>query len=209
MSAAESIAAIGTSRLIAIVRAEHATQALRTVDVLVEAGVAVVEISLTTPGALDAIARVVEHSDGRLAVGAGTVRSLLDAENALAAGAAFLVSPTLDPELVEWAREHDVLHVPGALSPTEVALALAAGAPLIKLFPAGWPGPGYVRELLVPIPEAKLVPTGGVHADNARQFLDAGAYAVAVGSALVNRTTIRDAARLATTARQFQSLTAP
>ena len=205
MSAAGTI---GASRLIAVVRAGGADEAARAVEALAEAGVGVAEISLTTPGALDALARVAASLGERQLIGAGTVRTLEDAERALGAGAGFLVSPNLDLAVVEWALAHDVLHVPGALSPSEVALALARGAPLIKLFPAGGPGPGYVRELLAPFPEARLIPTGGVSTANARAFLEAGAYAVAVGSALVNATTIRDSAQLAALAREFQSLTA-
>jgi len=112
------------------------------------------------------------------------VRGVADAEAAVAAGASFLVSPHLAFEVTEWAHEHDVLHVPGAFTPTELAAALDAGAELVKLFPAGRPGPGYVRDLLAPFPSARLVPTGGVDEGNAREFLDAGAVAVAVGGAL-------------------------
>jgi 2-dehydro-3-deoxyphosphogluconate aldolase/(4S)-4-hydroxy-2-oxoglutarate aldolase len=207
MNAAAASAAIGASRLIAIVRADAAEDASLAVQALAEGGVRVAEISLTTPGALEAIAHLAGNlGDGQL-VGAGTVRTLRDAERAVGAGAGFLVSPNLDDDVIAWARSHDILHLPGALTPTEVARALAEGAPLIKLFPAGWPGPDYVRELLAPFPEARLVPTGGVSAANVGGFLQAGAYAVAVGSALVSPAAIRDRSQLAGAARQFQSLT--
>ncbi len=135
---------------------------------LVAAGVGVLEITLDTPGALEAIARW----RARATVLAGTVRTQAEADAAVAAGAEALVSPTLV------LFQHKVPHVPGAFTPTEVETAWQGGAPLVKLFPAGALGPGYVRSLLSPLAGVKLLATGGITAENARDFLDAGAVAV-------------------------------
>jgi 2-dehydro-3-deoxyphosphogluconate aldolase / (4S)-4-hydroxy-2-oxoglutarate aldolase len=172
-------------RLLAIVRLEPATAAVTAARQLAENGIDAIEFSLATEGALDALRAAAGGLAAMTLIGAGTVRTVSDAESAVDAGARFLVSPHLASEVFAWAREHDVLHIPGAFSPTEVAAALDEGAPLIKLFPAGQAGPNYVRDLLNPFPEARLVATGGIHLHNARAFLDIGAAALGVGSALV------------------------
>jgi Entner-Doudoroff aldolase len=141
-------------RLVAIVRGESADSAVNNVRVLAAAGVAVLEISLGTPGALEAISAVSRELPAGHLLGAGTVRSAVDAEAAIAAGASFLVSPHLASEVGEAAHQHEILHLRGVFTPTELAAALDAGAQLIKLFPAGWLGPGYVRDLLAPFPSA-------------------------------------------------------
>lgn len=194
------------SRLIVIVRTGDYAEALAAMHALAGAGVAVAEISLATPGAVDALALC--DTAGSMIVGAGTVRSIEQARRAVDAGASFLVSPGLDPELVEWASNEAVLHIPGVFSPTEVASALQAGVSLLKLFPAGRLGPGYVRDLLAPFPEAQLVPTGGIDDANAAEFIEAGAVAVAVGSALINPRNLSDGSRLAQALSHIQEVTA-
>lgn len=185
MIAGEVRLEIERPRLVAIVRRESADAAAADLRTLVAAGIRALEVSLAGAGALEAISAVAPELPDGLRLGAGTVREVADAEAAVAAGASFLVSPHLAFEVTKWAREHDVLHLPGVFSPSELAAALDAGAELVKLFPAGRSGPGYVRDLLAPFPSARLVPTGGVDEGNAREFLDAGAVAVAVGGALV------------------------
>ena len=202
-AAAEAITA---ARLIAIVRTHRSEDAVRAVRTLAAAGVQVAEISLSTPGALEALERSAEEVGDRMLLGAGTVRSERDAARAMSAGARFLVSPSLDGGLVAYARESDVLHLPGVMSPTELAGALASGAQLVKLFPAARLGAGYVGDLLAPFPEARLVPTGGITYANFSTFLDAGSVAVAVGSDLVGPATIADPNALAGRAAQFLSL---
>ncbi len=197
---------IADSRLIAIVRADTEPEIVAAMQALDGAGARVAEVSLATSGALAALERCAEELSDRLLLGAGTVRTLGDAERALEAGARFLVSPNLDRDVCALARERGVLHLPGIFSPTELADALASGAELIKLFPAGRLGPGYVRDLLQPFPDARLVSTGGISQRNAREFLDAGAVAVAVGSALVGPDTIREPDRIRAALREFQSL---
>jgi 2-dehydro-3-deoxyphosphogluconate aldolase/(4S)-4-hydroxy-2-oxoglutarate aldolase len=141
------------------------------------AGIALVEITLDSDGALDAIRR---HS-GCLA---GTVRTPADVDAAVDAGAVAVVSPTFVPAVVARAHELGVPAIPGALPPSEVEAAWQAGAALVKLFPASLGGARYVNDLLAPLADVPLIVTGGVGADNARAFLDAGAVAVGVGSSL-------------------------
>lgn len=175
---------IGSERLIAIVRARGCDEAVEQAAILLAAGLRIVEISLTTPDAARAIGTV--RSGEAALVGAGTVRSVADAERAVAAGAQFTVSPALDRDLIAWAADHAVLHLPGVLTPTELHQALDAGAEYVKLFPAGRMGPEYVRDLLGPFPGARLVPTGGIDLARAPSYIEHGAVAVAIGSALVD-----------------------
>lgn len=190
-----------TDRLLTIIRTDTPDDARIACDALIAGGITTLEVSLTTPGALD----VIRDFEGRADVGAGTIRSVADAEACVAAGATFLLSPHTDLEVVAWAHAHDVLYIPGALTPTEVAAALDAGSPIVKLFPARAVGPSYIRDLLGPFPAARLLPTGGVDATNAGAFLDAGAVAVALGSSLVSGATIADPARLTALAAQARA----
>jgi 2-dehydro-3-deoxyphosphogluconate aldolase/(4S)-4-hydroxy-2-oxoglutarate aldolase len=185
---------IERERLLAIVRLEPARVAVTAARELAENGIRAIEFSLAGEGGLDALRAAASELAATTLIGAGTVRTVSDAERAVDAGARYLVSPHLAREVSAWAREHDVLHIPGAFSPTEVAAALDAGEPLVKLFPAGQAGPDYVRDLLKPFPGARLVATGGIELNNARAFLDAGAAALAVGDSLAGA---RDRASLA------------
>lgn len=151
---------------------------------LVEAGVGVVEITLDDPGALAAIERA--RGRGDVTVLAGTVRRAEQVDAAFAAGAEAIVGPAYVPAVVERAAELGIPAIPGALTPTEVEAAWAGGAALVKLFPAGPGGPRYVRDLLAPLADVPLLATGGVDASNALAFLEAGAVAVGVGSALAD-----------------------
>ncbi len=199
-----TIARIESERLVAIVRVDGAPTAVRAVSGLLLGGVGVAEISLATPGALTALERCARLGD-EILLGAGTVRTVVQARDAVSAGARFLVSPTLDPALVSWSAEHGIAHLPGILTPTELSAALSAGVRLIKLFPAARMGPAYVRDLLAPMPEARLVATGGISAADAREYLAAGAAAVAVGSALVNDASAHDPPGLAAAIAQLRA----
>jgi 2-dehydro-3-deoxyphosphogluconate aldolase/(4S)-4-hydroxy-2-oxoglutarate aldolase len=158
---------------------------------LAAGGVAAVEITLTTPGALDTIADLASQG-GDSVIGAGTVLDEKDARNAIAAGARFVVSPTLDRGVVRYCRDQGVASLPGAFTPTELLEAWRAGAALVKLFPASALGPRYLREVLAPLPFLHVVPSGGVSLDNAGDWIRAGAAAVSVGGALVSGTLVRD-----------------
>ena len=177
-------ARIEAERLVAIIRTGDLAEAIRIVDQLVDVGVTVVEFSLSGAAALPALRDAVERHGSRLTLGTGTVLDPRDVELSVAAGATFLVAPNVDPAVCREADRLGVLHIPGALTPTEVALALQLGAPIVKLFPAARMGPSYVRDLRGPFPHVQLLATGGVSADNAAEFLAAGCVAVAAGGAL-------------------------
>jgi 2-dehydro-3-deoxyphosphogluconate aldolase/(4S)-4-hydroxy-2-oxoglutarate aldolase len=170
-------------RLLAIVRGTDHDAALRTVIALAECGVALIEVSLTTPNALGVIRRARAERDS-LAIGAGTVLTADDVDRAVEAGARYLVTPALAPSLAR-ARELGVPTLAGALTPSEVVQAMREGAAAVKLFPASLGGVGYFKALREPFPDVPIVPVGGVDADAARQYLAAGAIAVGVGSPLV------------------------
>jgi 2-dehydro-3-deoxyphosphogluconate aldolase/(4S)-4-hydroxy-2-oxoglutarate aldolase len=172
--------------LVAILRAAGAGRFLEVGRVLYEAGVRGIEVTLTSEGALEAFGRLREELLGDALLGVGTVRSVADAELAVAAGAGYLVAPDLRPEVVGWAVERGLPVVPGALTPTEVAAAWAAGATAVKVFPvSAVGGPAYVKAVRAPLPEVPLVPTGGVGIDDIGDYLDAGAAAVGLGSPLL------------------------
>ena len=179
--------AIRSHRLVAVLRRVEPRECLiALVDELVEDGVRVVEITMDSPSAAGDLAAVRERVAGRgVVVGAGTILGRGHLEDALTAGADFGVAPIVDLGLLDAAREAGLPFVPGAMTPTEVATAWAAGATFVKLFPASAVGPALVRELRSPLPDVEVIPTGGVDAANAAAFLEAGAAAVGIGSALL------------------------
>lgn len=180
----ELAAAVVAQRVVGIVRAADPVTASRTVDALAEGGLQVLEVSLTTPGALDVVRDAVVRHPGLL-IGAGTVLDGPSARLAVLAGARFLVSPALDPAVLRMAHRYGVVAMPGAGTPTEVVRALELGADLVKLFPASSHGPTAVSDLLQALPQAPLVPTGGVTTQDAPDYVRAGAVAVGMGSSLV------------------------
>jgi 2-dehydro-3-deoxyphosphogluconate aldolase/(4S)-4-hydroxy-2-oxoglutarate aldolase len=171
------------TRLIGIVRLDDHGLAVATAGAAVEAGLGAVEITFTLPSAARAIEKLRGERPAAL-VGAGTVRTLAELEDAAAAGAQFLVAPGLNPDLLEAARRRGLVMLPGVFTGSEIDLALRLGAVLLKLFPAEPQGPQYMASLLQPFPDARLVPTGGVSAANAAAYLKSGAAAVAMGSSL-------------------------
>ena len=176
-------AAVREQRVVAIVREPSGAAALERAVALVEAGARVVEISLTTPDALPALTELVSRA-GDAVVGAGTVLDTDDAERSIAAGARFLVAPTLSVPVIELAVAADIAVVPGAATPTEMLAAHRAGADFVKIFPASVWTPKAVQDLLAALPQLRLVPTGGVSLATAPDWIRAGAAAVGMGSAL-------------------------
>ncbi|MEW9517894.1 bifunctional 4-hydroxy-2-oxoglutarate aldolase/2-dehydro-3-deoxy-phosphogluconate aldolase [Streptomyces tubercidicus] len=173
-----------TGRVMAIVRGRDADASLRTVLALVAEGIKIVEVSLTSHRAFDVLAQARAELGSGAALGAGTVLTTDDTRRAVEAGASFIVTPGLGKGLDEACRlELPVLA--GALTPTEVAAAVSRGASAVKLFPASLGGVDYLRALRSPFPQVPLVPVGGVDANSARDFLEAGALAVGVGAPLV------------------------
>ena len=178
-----AIERIRSERLVAILR--RAPDMDARVAMLADAGVGVVEITLDSEDALGAIART--RGRGDLSVLAGTVRTAADVDAAVAAGAEAVVGPGTVSAVLERAGELGIPVIPGALTPTEIERAWTAGAALVKLFPGALGGPGYVKDVLAPLADVPLIVTGGIDASNARAFLDAGAVAVGMGSALRRR----------------------
>ena len=170
-------------RVIAVLRGLETSGVEMVVDVLLDAGVGVVEITMESP---NAVASMRSAINAGAVVGAGTVMSIADAEAAVDAGAIFLVAPHTDLEVVEWAVDRSVPIVPGCFTPTEVANAWSAGASAIKIFPASVGGPDLLSAVRGPFGNLPLIPTGGVTAANAAAFLAAGAVAVGVGGWLTN-----------------------
>jgi 2-dehydro-3-deoxyphosphogluconate aldolase/(4S)-4-hydroxy-2-oxoglutarate aldolase len=175
--------AIAEQRLLGIVRSGRPEEAARTVDVLADSGLTVLEVSLTTPGALDVVRDALRRHPNLL-IGAGTVLDEASARLAVLAGAQFLVSPSLHPDVLRTAHRYGLVALPGATTPTEVVTCLELGADLVKLFPASSYGPLAVADLLQALPQTPLVPTGGVTPANAEDYVRAGAVAVGMGGSL-------------------------
>jgi 2-dehydro-3-deoxyphosphogluconate aldolase / (4S)-4-hydroxy-2-oxoglutarate aldolase len=185
---------LGRSRVVAILRRTDPHAAVALSEALVSGGITTLEVTCDSPAAMEMIRAISQSLDDRVLVGAGTVLDAATAEAALDAGARFLVSPHLDADLVRSFSARGVAWIPGAFTPTEVLAAWRAGAAIVKLFPAGPVGPGYIRDLLGPLRGVPLLPKGGVNLDNAAGFLEAGAWGLGLGSALVDNQLI-DAGR--------------
>jgi 2-dehydro-3-deoxyphosphogluconate aldolase/(4S)-4-hydroxy-2-oxoglutarate aldolase len=181
----ETVQAITDARIVAIIRVASGEDAIEVGEVLVAAGLTIIEVALTTPQGLDAIAALAAVGDGRI-VGAGTVLGAGTVREAVTAGARFVVSPGLDEEVVGEAARLGVASMPGAATATEVMRARSSGADFVKLFPASTYGPEHLQALRVVFPDVAFVPTGGVGPGNAAVWFDAGASALAVGSALTS-----------------------
>ena len=175
------------SRLVAIVRSAAPVDLVEACRSLFAGGVRCVEITLTTPGALGAIERVRADLPAGCVIGAGTVLDQATAEQALAAGAQFIVTPITDVPTIGFVRARGTAVLAGALTPTEMFQATRAGATMVKLFPATRLTPEYVRDVLAPLPELRVCPTGGVTLETVGAWFAAGAAAVAVGGGLLPR----------------------
>ena len=176
--------------IVAVVRAASSKQLLEVAKALLAGGVDCIEITMTTPNALQVIRDCRQAMGDEALIGVGSV---LDAEmcrDALEAGAQYVVSPIFDPEIIRVAHEADAPVMPGAFTPTEIHNATRCGADIIKVFPATRLGPGFFKDVLAPMPHLKLAPTGGVNLDTAADFIKAGAATLAVGSALVKKDAI-------------------
>lgn len=179
--------------IVPVVRAASVEEATRAVEAICAGGIPVVEITMTVPNAISVIREVAQQYGSKVLVGAGTVTTAEQAESCLRAGAEFLVSPGLAPQVLAVAQASGKLAIPGALTPTELMNAQNLGASLVKIFPCGnVGGPKYLRSLKAPFPNASLIPTGGVNAANASDFIAAGAFALGVGADLVDAAALRD-----------------
>ncbi len=183
---------IGEIGIIPVVRAAGSAEACRVVDAICEGGIPIIEITMTVPGAIDVIREVTARYKNEALVGAGTVTTPEQAEACLDAGAEFLVSPGLSARVMRAAERCEKLMIPGALTPSELIAAHDAGAKLIKIFPCGsLGGPKYIQALRGPFPHIAFIPTGGVTLSNAEEYLAAGAFALGVGTDLVDVKSLR------------------
>jgi 2-dehydro-3-deoxyphosphogluconate aldolase/(4S)-4-hydroxy-2-oxoglutarate aldolase len=183
----ETIRIIEESGVIAIMRAQSSDQLIAAAEAIRRGGVQAIEVTMTTPGALDVIARARETLSKEVAFGAGTVLDPETGRAAILAGADFVVSPTLNLALVELCNRYGVPAVPGCYTPTEILQAWQAGADFVKLFPASVGGPDVVKAILAPLPQVRIIPVGGVDLDTAAAFIKSGAVALGVGSSLINQ----------------------
>lgn len=174
---------IAATKLIAIIRGVAPDQVLPITEVLYEAGIRLVEITMNSPRPLWVIEQLIAKWGNRMAIGAGTVLDITAAKDAIAAGARFILSPVWDEALIEETRKSGALSIPGAFTPTEIYRAWKAGADLVKVFPAI--SPAYIKDLKGPLPQIPLLPTGGITLDNIAEYNKTGVSGFGIGSALV------------------------
>jgi 2-dehydro-3-deoxyphosphogluconate aldolase/(4S)-4-hydroxy-2-oxoglutarate aldolase len=170
--------------MVAIVRADSARDAQALAQACIEGGITVLEVAFTTPGTLDVIVALRRQYGDQALIGAGTVLDEATARMAILAGAQFIVSPGIDAATIRLCNRSQVASLPGAMTPTEILAALEAGADIVKVFPAEAFGPEYIKALLAPLPQAPLMPTGGITLDNMADWFKHGSVAVGIGSSL-------------------------
>ena len=178
--------------IIAIIRADSSEHLVDVAGALLAGGVTTMEVTMTTPGALQAITEIASGFEGRVLIGVGSVIDPGTVDEAVAAGAEFIVTPTTKPGVIAAANRLQKPIASGAYTPTECLLAHESGADFVKLFPAEFHGPPYVKTLLAPLPQLRIIPTGGVTPETVGAFLNAGSVALGVGSALVSKEILRD-----------------
>jgi 2-dehydro-3-deoxyphosphogluconate aldolase/(4S)-4-hydroxy-2-oxoglutarate aldolase len=174
--------------VIAVIRSATEDEAVATAEALIRGGVLGVEVTFSTPGCCNAIRRVLARAPKDAAIGVGTVRSVAQLEEAVAAGATYAISPHVDLAIIAAAKRLGVAMLPGALTPTEAVTAWSAGATCIKLFPASLAGVDYLKALRAPLPDIPFMPTGGVSPENMHEWFAAGAIAVGMGGNLAKGT---------------------
>jgi 2-dehydro-3-deoxyphosphogluconate aldolase / (4S)-4-hydroxy-2-oxoglutarate aldolase len=187
---AETVRAIEACGVVAVIRMREAGKLRAVVDALGEGGVRAIEVTMTVPGAIDLIGQLAPVLPGEFVLGAGTILDAETARLAILAGATFIVGPVFRPEVIVTCHELDVVVMPGCFTPTEILSAWEAGADVVKVFPATALGPGFFKDVRGPLPQVKLMPTGGVSLDNAGDWIAAGAVAVGVGTALLDAAAI-------------------
>jgi 2-dehydro-3-deoxyphosphogluconate aldolase/(4S)-4-hydroxy-2-oxoglutarate aldolase len=200
---------VSKTRLVAIIRLDDLSQAVQLSKALLAGGVVAQEFTLSNPNALTALSEVKaalgEFSNGQAALGLGSARNVDEAHAAIKAGAQFVVTPITKLDVIEVCKKAGVPIMPGAFTPTEIAMAHDAGADVVKVFPARTLGAGYIKDVLAPMPYLKLMPTGGVDLENMASFFKAGAVSVGVGGNLLDKRAIEagDWEKVSTIARQY------
>ncbi len=178
--------------VVAIVRVGSAQEAIEVCGAIAEGGIRPFEVTMTVPGAVDVIKEFKSAMKGEVLVGAGTVLDPETARAVILAGAEFIVTPTLNLKVIEVCHRYSKVIIPGTFTPTEILTAWEAGADIVKVFPATVGGPKYLKDIKGPLPQIRLVPTGGVDLANTPDFIRAGAVAVAVGTSLVDKDAVRE-----------------
>ena len=171
-------------KIVAILRGLNAEDVINVATALHEGGINIIEVTLNSNDALSLIAKLSTSFQNKMLVGAGTVLTVKDARSAIDAGARFLISPTLDVDVIKTAKDNAVVSIPGAYTPTEIFTAYKNGADIIKIFPAQ--NPEYVKQILAPLNNVLVMPTGGINVNNIEAYKKAGASAFGIGSSLVN-----------------------
>lgn len=192
MKKAEVLDQIFTSGVVAVIRLKDKRRLTKVIEAVRSGGVKCIEITMTVPGAVEVIRELVPSVPKDVLIGAGTVTTRETALKVIDAGAAFVVGPVFNPEIVELCNQRDVPVMPGCFSPTEIFSAWSAGADIIKVFPATSLGPKYFKDVHGPFPEIRLMPTGGVTIDNVGEWIKAGAVAVGIGSDLLDKKAIEE-----------------
>jgi len=205
MDRSQQLSRIHSSGIVAVIRAASGERLADVAEALLAGGVEVMEVTFTVPQAHRVLERVAERLGDKILLGAGTVLDSETARIALLAGAEFIVSPTVNLDVIRLCRRYDKLVLPGAFTPTEVLTAWEAGADVVKIFPSDTVGPQYLKALAGPLPQVRMMPTGGVTLDTAAAFLKAGAFALGVGGSLVDAKSVAagDYQTIETRARQF------
>ena len=191
--------------IVAVIRAQSESQLQDIAKALIEGGVIGIEVTMTTPKAIQGIEKLADAMGDKCVVGVGTILDPATCADAIHAGAEFVVSPVLNPAVIETTRRLGKISVPGASAPTEILTAWSAGADVVKVFPATTLGPGYLKDLLAPMPFLRLTPTGGVDLKTAPDWIKAGAVMVGAGSSLVSKEALakNDWPAITATAKQF------
>jgi 2-dehydro-3-deoxyphosphogluconate aldolase/(4S)-4-hydroxy-2-oxoglutarate aldolase len=187
MKAKEVLDAILATKVIAVIRMSNPRQLARVVEAIERGGVRAIEITMTTPSALEIIAEMAAGKRAGSLIGAGTVLDARTAERVIGAGADFVVSPVTNAEMIDICKRNETFVAPGAFTPNEILAAWNKGADVVKVFPATSVGPKYFRDLRGPLPQVRLMPTGGVNIENAGEFMRSGACCVAIGTALLDK----------------------
>lgn len=178
--------------IVAVIRASSSSELMDVIAALKAGGVRAIEVTMTTPNALDVIRETTERFGSDVLVGVGSVLDAQTARMAMLAGAEFVVGPVLNLDMIRLCRRYDKIVVPGAFTPTEILTAWETGADVVKVFPATKLGPSFFKDVLGPLPQVRLTPTGGVTAETAPEFIRAGAVFVGAGSALVDKRAVAD-----------------
>jgi len=205
MTKDQVISGLLTPGVVAIIRADNSEQLIDASRALIDGGISGIEVTMTTPNALKVIADVCRVFGDKALVGVGTVLDVKTAEEALAAGAKYVITPVLKPEVIAFCNKVGVPIFAGSYTPTEAQTAYELGADFIKIFPADGLGPKYIQAIRGPLPHLKIVPTGGVDVNTAGDFIKAGCVGVAAGSTLVSKDILKnkDWTKLTDLAGQF------